>query len=376
MIVLNILGTILKIIGILLLGILLFLLIIMFMLLFVPLRYRAQFSREVENVAVHAQVSYLFRLIRLPVDFEDGKLKISLKVFGLTLFSNAESAGGEKKKRKAAKKAKKKQRELSEEEREKGTEEEAKKDLADIPAEHSEQGGKNIEEKTEQERTLETLCSDEAPDGQEQNADGIFIGRAQSPEQNEEDTSRGVFRQIKRICSIPGRIAKKVSAFFEKLAEFYEKIKCLVRDVLGKISTGRVKIADIREKIHLVFTFLRDEENKNGIKYAGKSILRLLKHVFPYKIEGDIVFATGEAYSMGRALSVLGVLYPLYGKRLKLTADFEADTFRLEGRVQFAGRIRFGTMLWIAYKLWRKGKIMRLLSSAKELKHKLTTSAL
>ena len=88
------------------------------------------------------------------------------------------------------------------------------------------------------------------------------------------------------------------------------------------------------------------------------------------------MFATGDAYSMGQALSALGMLYPLYGRRIRLTADFEAEAFRIEGRVQLKGRIRFGTVLWIAFRLWRKGKILRLISAAKELKHKLTTSAL
>ncbi len=156
----------------------------------------------------------------------------------------------------------------------------------------------------------------------------------------------------------------------------YQKIRRRIKNIFEKISSGKEKLADLRKKMQLIFTFLRDEQNKNGIKYAGKSILQLLKYVLPYKIEGELVFATGDAYSMGRALSYLGMLYPLYGKQLTLTADFEADAFRLEGRMQLAGRIRFCRILWIAFKLWRKGKILTLVSSAKELKHKLTTSAL
>ncbi len=103
MIILSILGTILKIIGMILLCILFLLLFILFLLLFVPLRYRAQLFREGKNITVHAKISYLFHLIYLPVDFEDKKLKISLKIFGFTFFSNTESEGGKKKK--AAKKA-------------------------------------------------------------------------------------------------------------------------------------------------------------------------------------------------------------------------------------------------------------------------------
>lgn len=97
----SILGTIFKIIGILLLGILLLLLLLLFLLLFVPLRYRAQLNFGKEGIKVHAGVSYLFRIINVPVDFSDGRLGIKFKVFGLTFYSNA---GGKTAKKKKGKK--------------------------------------------------------------------------------------------------------------------------------------------------------------------------------------------------------------------------------------------------------------------------------
>ncbi|MDE7211608.1 MAG: hypothetical protein K2O03_09225, partial [Lachnospiraceae bacterium] len=172
------------------------------------------------------------------------------------------------------------------------------------------------------------------------------------------------------------RVAESVKKLLNRIRTIFEKIASAVQNMKKKILAVITKISDIKGMAGLVLEFLRDEENKNGIKYAWKSILRLLKHVFPYKIEGELVFATGDPYSMGRALSVLGMLYPLYAKKLSLTADFEADSFRLDGRVQLKGRVRFGTVLWIAWKLWSKGKLKRLLSQAKKLKNKLTTSAL
>ncbi|MDE7210953.1 MAG: hypothetical protein K2O03_05855, partial [Lachnospiraceae bacterium] len=60
MLFLNILGTILKIIGLLLLGVLLLLVFILLVFLFVPLRYRARLERSEKELSVQAQVSYLF----------------------------------------------------------------------------------------------------------------------------------------------------------------------------------------------------------------------------------------------------------------------------------------------------------------------------
>ncbi len=354
--ILGILGTILKIIGMILLCILFLLLFILFLLLFVPLRYRAQLFREGKNIAVHAQISYLFHLICLPVDFEDKKLKISLKVFGFTFFSNTESEGG---KRKAAKKGKKKVSDKEDEKESEGQEEGEEQEIGEAEAkEHPILGTVQIKEKPIEENQVK----------QKQN----------SNETNETKSKEGEEISIKKSKphSISAKIAKKLRILYKKLVVIYQKIRRRIKNIFEKISSGKEKLADLRKKMQLIFTFLRDEQNKNGIKYAGKSILQLLKYVLPYKIEGELVFATGDAYSMGRALSYLGMLYPLYGKQLTLTADFEADAFRLEGRMQLAGRIRFCRILWIAFKLWRKGKILTLVSSAKELKHKLTTSAL
>lgn len=408
--ILGILGTILKIIGIILLCILFLLLFILCLLLFVPLRYRAQFFREGKNLALHAQVSYLFRLIYLPVDVEDKKLKISLKVFGFTLFTNAGGGGGKKKK--AAKKGKKKasDKEGEREENGEGKEQtdpptstdqikenqkesqseanqieenqikESQNEASQIKENQNEEnrikGSQNEASQIEKARNEESQI-EEARSGESRGQESP-IGQESLNEipEAECEAEEEILIRRRKHRSIPEKIARKLRILYKKIVVVYQKIRRSIRNILEKISFGKEKLADLREKIKLIFTFLRDEQNKNGIKYAGKSILQLLKYVLPYKIEGELVFATGDAYSMGKALSILGMLYPLYGKQLMLTADFESDKFRLDGRVQLAGRIRFCRILWIAFKLWRKGKILTLVSSAKELKHKLTTSAL
>lgn len=338
MILLNILGTILKIIGILLLCILLLLLFVLLVLLFVPIRYRAQLARTGEDISVRAQVSYLFRLIRLPVDFENGRVRIRLSVFGVTLFSNEEGA---KKRR-----------------RKKG-----KPKAVDRGAQESAPDPKNAAEITEKAGAAQADDMQNAADMPEVQTEP------------EAERPRGIFRMIDRLAKLCRRLAHKIKAFFEKIAAFAESIKNTLRNLREKFQAGEAKASDIKAKAQLILAFLRDEENKNGIKYAGKSILRLLKHVFPYKIEGDIVFATGSPYSLGQALSVLGMLYPLYGKNFSICADFASDAFRLEGCVRLKGRIRLISILRILWKLWMEGQLKRLLLNVKKLKQKLTAQA-
>lgn len=364
MLFLEILGTILKIIGILLLSILLLLLFILLVFLFVPVRYRAKVVRNGRELSVQAQVSYIFRLIRLPVSFENGKLHMKLSVFGVTLFSNEEDGKGKKKRRK------KKKGKAREEAKQGGEAEVSGKEAADTvnTADAADAPGQTLggepgeaDGADGQVQALDAPPKEQAGENQDGTVCPAEAMGAQESKEGEAEKESGT-SLIKRLIS--------------KAKALVEKILGILRSIKEKILSVWTKISDIKGMIKLVLEFLRDEENKNGIKYAGKSILRLLKHALPYKIEGDIVFATGDPYSMGRALSVLGMLYPLYAKKLSLSADFTAEHFRLDGRVQIKGRIRFGTVLWIAWKLWSKGKLKRLLSKAKELKHKLTTSAL
>lgn len=352
MLFLKILGTILKIIGILLLCILLLLLFILLVLLFVPIRYRASVVKNGGELSVQAQVSYIFRLIRLPVRFEDGRLHIKLTVFGITLFSSdqkdghgAGKTGRHRRKKPGAK-----------EERVTGEPPKERQEQPECAAEpdRPEAAGEGKDGQPGQDEAGQSLQA-EADTGE-------------TVEGTQEATPHGLFRPIAGLVSRIKGLARKIRGFFQKLAG-------IIRNLKDKICFAETKFTDIADKGKLILAFLRDEGNKNGIKYAGKSIFRLLKHVFPYKMEGEIRFATGNPYSLGRALSVLGMLYPVYAKPLRLSADFMADHFLLEGRVRVKGRIRFGTILWIVFKLWRKGKIMRLLSSAKELQRELSASA-
>lgn len=377
MVILHILGTILKIIGILLLCILFLLLLLLLVLLFVPLRYRAEISRTGGDISVQAQASYLFRLVRLPVRFENGRLTMELLVLGRPLFSNRE---GVKKRTGGAKRAETKTDGQPEEAKYpeqaaavRGTE---AKDESRSPAGNETEAGPQTESGQAPEQDAETdgqpgeAERETGTDNQQEETE-----RGTGTDEPQEEAARGIFRLAGKIAGLCRRLAEKLRAFFEKIAAAAERAENALQSLTEKLKAGKAKLSDIKAKLQLILAFLRDEENKNGIKYVGKSILRLLKHVFPYKIEGDIVFATGAPYSQGQALSALGMLYPLYGKNLRITADFASDSFRLEGSVRLKGRIRLFSLLRIAWKLWREGRLKQLLLNGRELKRKLTAQA-
>lgn len=75
---------ILAVIGIILLCILAFLLLLALAILFIPVRYRIQFS-YLGKEAVAGRFTWLFRVLHIPVSYRDGQISYELRVFGINL---------------------------------------------------------------------------------------------------------------------------------------------------------------------------------------------------------------------------------------------------------------------------------------------------
>ena len=52
--------------------------------------------------------------------------------------------------------------------------------------------------------------------------------------------------------------------------------------------------------------------------------MRVLRHIFPRKLSGQVTFGVEDPYLMGQILSVAAFLYPVYGKKIDLTPDWRA----------------------------------------------------
>lgn len=431
MIVLHILGILFKILGIILLALLALILVFFLILLFVPVRYQAEIWRDGKELKVKAQVSYLLRAVRASVFFEDRKLDFSVKLLWLTLFPQ----NGKKKRKKKPKKGEEgnstkdfesdsesgkesnktekrienlEDRSEPEEEiknlegegnpstQEDRPEKESAEDLEDSSEPEKEiknlesednsstqedrpekKSAEDLEENSESEEEIKNLegegnsstqedrpekeSAEDLEDSNTSDKDNLSETEDQSGREPESDQKgHGAFSWFFRL-------RKKLYGLWENILVKIEKIKDFLHLLLEK-----VKLAD--SSLGLIRVFFADEINKNGLRCSGKAILQLLKYVLPYKIKGELVFATGNAYSLGRALSVLSIIYPLYAKNLNIHADFEADRFRLDGNILLKGRIRLVRLLFIAVRLWFSGKLKLVLKNVKELKNSLMSA--
>ena len=431
MIVLHILGILFKILGIILLALLALILVFFLILLFVPVRYQAEIWRDEKELKVKAQVSYLLRAVRASVFFEDRKLDFSVKLLWLTLFPQ----NGKKKRKKKPKKGEEgnstkdfesdsesgkesnktekrienledhsePEKEIknlegegnpsAEEDRpEKESAEdledrsEPEKEIKNLESEDNsstqedrpeKESAEDLEENSESEEEIKNLEGEGNPSAEEDRPEKESAEDLEDSNTSDKDNLSETEDQSRRepesdqkghgAFSWFFRLRKKLYGLWENILVKIEKIKDFLHLLLEK-----VKLAD--SSLGLIRVFFADEINKNGLRCSGKAILQLLKYVLPYKIKGELVFATGNAYSLGRALSVLSIIYPLYAKNLNIHADFEADRFRLDGHILLKGRIRLVRLLFIAVRLWFSGKLKLVLKNVKELKNSLMSA--
>lgn len=114
------------------------------------------------------------------------------------------------------------------------------------------------------------------------------------------------------IVKIPGRIIKRIKNFLLTIRNIYDKIKHL-KELWNQDSTKEV------------------------VLLLKKNLIKCLKHIFPKKISGMILFGFDDPCTTGQVLAGVSMFYPLYYKSLQITPDFTKNVF--QGQVLCKGRI-------------------------------------
>lgn len=137
-------------------------------------------------------------------------------------------------------------------------------------------------------------------------------------------------------------IAKTKITLKSKIKAFFQKIKQKIKDFI-------MKLLNIKNRVGLITSFLRDEVNKEAFRITFASFLKLKKHILPTKVRSKLIFGTGDPCSTGQILGIFGVIYSFYGDKFEITPDFENKVFK--GSHYVKGRIRLWTILIIVIKL-------------------------
>lgn len=167
------------------------------------------------------------------------------------------------------------------------------------------------------------------------------------------NSKQGFFGKVKNIFNEIKNIKMKIKNIWDGLKERIKKM------YQATINIDRIK--------HLILDFFNDKANREGIKITLLSVKKLLKHILPTKIKSRVIFGTGDPCSTGQALSAIGILYSMYGDKIRITPDFNEKRF--EGQHDIKGRIRILTLVILVLKLlldkrWKE--LRRNLNTLKE----------
>ena len=161
--------------------------------------------------------------------------------------------------------------------------------------------------------------------------DELFMLDAGETELNSESDAETKKEKVNPIK----KIFQSIKAIPEKIKATIESIKLTIQKICGKIRAGS--------------DFLKDETTKITIRLLLGKLKNIIVHILPKKIKGNLIFGLDDPALTGEILGVLSLFYPKYQKTLKIIPVFEQQI--LEGKVLIKGRIIIAYIVWQAVKL-------------------------
>jgi len=134
------------------------------------------------------------------------------------------------------------------------------------------------------------------------------------------------------------------------------KITERIRKIFGNIKD---KWNSLNDKRKAVTGFLKDERNKKLFRFLKKRVKRILKCILPKKLQGTVKFGFDDPYTTGQVLSYAALLLPFYHDKLKVVPVFENKTFSAD--VSFKGRIFLIVLLVNGLQIWLNRDFRRIL---------------
>ena len=321
MLLLHILLTILKILGILLLIVAGLLLLIVLALLFVPVTYTVQGDKSQETWGISGRVSWLFGGISARF-WHRGETGWELRLLGIPVRKLMRRLRGGKRRKRQEKKT-------SSGRKEKGASAQngpSPSDESPVQRTPSFSKGSSVQK--------EPLAQKESPCQETKAAEGTESG----------EPKRG-----------PGRIAAAVGNLWRRIRSFFVRLFQLPGKIAGRIRKMWLTFRRFCDKIRRWKEFLTRDTTKAAVKFLLGRGRALLVHVLPRKVRGNVTVGFEDPAMTGQLLAAAGVFYPLYKENIQITPVFDRQV--LEGDFLIKGRIFGAAFVWTAWKIYRNRNV-------------------
>lgn len=319
--VLHILLIILKIIGIIVAVILGLLLLLLVTFLCVPVRYRldASMPGEIKESSAYGRVTWLLRLIRIDVSFEEQELKWRVRIAWKSFGSEPQKSGH------------------TDTEKKKSEDRPVKTDI-------EKRETAKIESEKEEAHEKENTASKENRKEQRVESSSRL---SEMEEESEEEK-----RTVESSKTLPENVEEIPESTPEKAGRF-AKIKCTILKFCDKIkhTVGHAeeKLDSILDKKERIMKELEDPVHRKAFSKVKKEAGKLLKRWRPKVIKGEVQFGFEDPYHTGQALAGLSMIYPFIGDHLFVEPDFERRI--LKGKVRVRGGFRMMPLVCFLWNL-------------------------
>lgn len=138
----------------------------------------------------------------------------------------------------------------------------------------------------------------------------------------------------------PGR--NRFQKISDRIAAFAAKLKFSFSRICDKLKS----IKDKKEEIQ---AWISNKDNQKTVRLLLLQLKKLIRHLLPKKGKGEVVFGFEDPYMTGQVLTAAAVIYPFCHDKLDIYPAFDRQVFTAEGN--FKGRIRIGTLLFIAVRM-------------------------
>lgn len=269
------------------------LLSVLLLLLFCPVRYLIQGSKPEEGgmsgLKGQIRVSWLFRGITFRLFYENKETKTDFRIFGIS------ADKFRRRKKKASGKSARPEEKISDE---------------NISAEKELPSLEKLPSVTETEEKTEMLkIQEKAAKEKEEKREEI---QESEPEKKKPGLLKGFMEKIK---SIPAKI---------------RKIRLTIKRTCVKIEWWK--------------GFFSNPRIKEAISFCWKDVKKLIRHILPVKVEGNVTFGFEDPSITGRIVALLGMSIPFHKNRIQVMPLFQTDRNILEGNIKMKGRI-YGVVL-------------------------------
>ena len=293
-IILLVLVTIAKVIGILLAV----LVIVALAILFAAVRYCGKISFDDKKAQI--SIRWLGVVLRVPILITEKDLQWKVRVFGVPILR---SDGAHKKRRSKKSSAPKAQKRK---------------------AEKAAETVQKTQESSKQEKKALSVNLEKSPTAPEQEKQ---IAPKQTTDQREEQSA---FRQADER---------------EKKPRGIRQLFLWLQNVIKIVRKMKKKVHSVQDLVDI----LRSDAGKAFICIVKENVIHLWKQIHPRRMRGKVIFGTGDPCSTGELLGVLALFYAWYGNGVQIIPDFEQK--RIEGNVSFRVRIRMITLICIAWRI-------------------------